>query len=436
MRSRSSQSADEHRRTFLKSCALAGGLSLPAILQQRMLAGEQQREVKQTAVIFVTMGGGPSQFETYDPKPNAPAEVRGVFRPIATQTPGFPFSELMPRQAAISDKLSIVRSIHHKQASHIAEHIVETGYDLVNSANSRKGEMPSMGSIVSKVRGVSPSGIPAYVSIPRHHAYAGTHWLGAQHAYFAVDDDPNAESFHVSNLKVSDKLDANRLDDRRALRQTLDSADSLAKADHSAEALDAIFDQAFNLISGERAQQAFDISRESGATRDRYGRNTLGQQMLLARRLVEAGVPFVCVRSKAWDDHEKLAEKISERAPLFDTGIAALIEDLHERGLSENVLVVAMGEFGRTPRINPKGGRDHWPAVMSVMISGGRYKMGRVIGGSDARGGAVAEAPYAPQNFLAMVYHHLGIDPGMTFPDYSGRPRYVLEERELIGELL
>ncbi len=413
-----------------------GGLTLTDILKSRVAAAQSGRVPSDTSVIFVTLGGGPSQFETYDPKPDAPAEYRGSFNPINTKVAGVRFCELLPRQAAIMDQLAIVRSVHHEQASHIAEHIVETGYDLKNSANSLKGEMPSVGAVASRVRGANHSGIPGYVSLPKHHAYAGAHWLGAQHHFFAVNDDPNDPSFKVSNLALSPQLSIARLHDRQTLHRQFDRIKQIRDLSGQADSLDAISQQAFDLITGERTQQAFDISQEASHVRDRFGRNSLGQRMLLARRLVEAGVPFVTVRMFDWDDHKQLDENIKQRAPRYDVAISALIDDLRQRGMQRDVLVVAMGEFGRTPRINVYAGRDHWPAVNSVLLAGGDYQMGQVIGATDDKASRVIAAPYRPQNVLAMVYRHLGIDPAMTFADFSGRPRYVLEERDAIVELM
>ena len=204
------------------------------------------------------------------------------------------------------------------------------------------------------------------------------------------------------------------------------------------ESLDSFTRQAFELVTGDAAREAFDISREPDKMRDRYGRNSLGQRMLLARRLAEAGVPYVTVRNSApdWDDHQDMDKRIQQRVPGFDRALSALITDLHERGMQRKVLLVAMGEFGRTPKINGKGGRDHWPKVGNALISGGDYKMGQVIGATDRIGSEVIAAPYRPQNVLAMIYRHLGIDPAVTFNDYSGRPRHILEERRLIEELL
>jgi hypothetical protein len=399
-------------------------------------------------VIFVSLGGGASHLETYDPKPNAPAEYRGSIPAIPTTVPGVQVSALLPEQARIFEKLSVVRSVQHSQASHIALHIIETGYDLQNSQNARAGEMPSVGAVVSRVwadRGRNrdgegnpeqSAGLPASVSLPRPFAYSGAHWLGAEHNYFIVNDDPNAENFHVKNLALLDAVTAERLGERRRLLREFDHRRRLIDLDGYAESLDEFSRQAFDLMTGPAARRAFDIGREDPRLRERYGRNEFGQRLLLARRLVEEGVPFVHVRMADWDDHIDLFTRMQARCPKYDRGITSLIEDLEQRGLREQVLVVALGEFGRTPRVNAQAGRDHWPAVMSVLFSGGRYAGGVVVGASDATGAKVAESPYAPQNVLAMVYRHLGIDPAMTFVDYSGRPRHVLEERRLITELL
>lgn len=423
------------RRTLLKSSGvMIGGASLANLLRLRAEAANGQSRA--TSVIFVTLGGGPSQFETFDPKPDAPAEYRGEFAAIPTSIPGVQFSELLPGLARMADRIAVIRSVHHEQASHIAEHIVETGYDLLNFGSTRTGDMPSIGSVVSRMRGVGPSGIPGYVSIPRHHGYSSPHWLGAQHHFFAVDGNPNDETFAVNNLALSGGLNVDRLRERKRLQTAFGAGKSLADRTGDAAAIDVFSQQAFDLITGERAQRAFNIRSEDPRLRDRYGRNEFGQRMLLARRLVEAEVPYVVVRTFDWDDHDKIAERMKVRGPMFDTAMTALIEDLNLRGLDRDVLVIAMGEFGRTPRVNPNRGRDHFPPVNSVMFSGGSYRMGQVIGASDRIGSQVTHAPYRPQNIITMVYRHLGIDPSMTFNDYSGRPRHVLEERGLVTELV
>jgi hypothetical protein len=409
-----------------------GGLALPNLLRLRSASAAARRE---TSVIFVQLGGGASHFETYDPKPEAPAEYRGALAPIETNIPSVRFCELLPEQAKIADRLAIVRSVTHREASHIALHMVESGYFLKSIVNARNGEMPAVGSVVARVRGKAPGGLPGFVSLPKPNAYCGPAHLGKQFTFFDVNSDPNAADFQVNNLGLAKDLSSERLSARRELLSSLGGQQGVDGVS-SAESLDAFHRQAIDLLTSERTRLAFDIAREAPKTRDRYGRNAFGQRMLLARRLVASGVPFVMVRMADWDDHDNLVRRMKDRCPMYDQGMAALITDLAERGMNRDVLVVAMGEFGRTPRVNQNGGRDHWPSVMSVLLAGGNYKMGQVIGASDDNGAHPAAAPYKPENVLAMVYRHLGIDPGQSFPDFTGRPRYVLEERGLISELL
>lgn len=426
------------RREFVRfGCLATPLLTVPAILQARAThAAAAGTSPDETAVILVSLGGGASQFETWDPKPEAPAEYRGTRSPIATAVPGMSFCELMPQLAQVADRTSIVRSVHHRQASHIALHIVETGYDLTDSAKARPGEMPSVGSIVSRMRSGSASELPRFVSLPKPHAYSGPQWVGAEHNFFAVNSDPSSDDFQVKNLTLLPGMDRPRLQARRELRQQVSGQRSLNDLAGQAASIDRFTEQAFDLVTGDRAERAFDLTRETDATRDRYGRTTFGQRALLSRRLVEAGVPFVALRTFDWDDHKELDRRMGQRCPTFDQGLAALIADLAERGLSRRVLVLAMGEFGRTPRVNGSGGRDHWPKVMSVLFAGGEFRMGQVIGGTDSLGSEPVAAPYSPQSVLTMAYRHLGIDPGTAFPDYSGRPRYILEDRQPIAELL
>ena len=425
-----------HRRQFFASLTtLAGGLTLPQLLAGRAAAAASGQS-RDTAVIFIMLGGGPSQHETYDPKPDAPAEYRGPQHPIHSSVPGVWLCDLLPRQAAIMDKLCIVRSMHHGEASHIALHMVETGYFLRNATNALKGEMPSVGSIVSRCRAGSAADIPKYVSLPKAQAYSNAHFVGEQYDAFNVDDDPSLPDFTLSNLAPAKGLTTDRLAARHGLLSSLRGATSFPDPQHIAEPIDHFAQQAVDLLLGARAQAAFDLSRERAAVREAYGKYGVGQRLLLARRLVEADVPFVMVRTFDWDDHAKLSEGMRQRCPAFDQGVAALVTDLCDRGLSQRVLVVAMGEFGRTPRVNASGGRDHWPGAGSVLFAGGRFRMGQVIGATDSKGGVVTESPYGPQSILHMVYSHLGIDPSRTFPDFTGRPRYILEEREPIREML
>ncbi len=424
------------RRRFLASLTtLAGGLTLPQLLALRAQARDQG-DGSNTAVIFLMLGGGPSQHETYDPKPSAPSEFRGPQQPINSNVPGIQLCDLLPRQAAIMDKLCIVRSMQHREASHIALHMVETGYFLKNSVNALKGEMPCVGSIISRCRAGGASDIPKYVSLPTAQAYSGPQFVGAQYAAFNVDADPSRPEFNLSNLAPAKGLTADRLAQRHGLLSSLRSARSFPDPQHVAESIDHFSQQAVDLLLGARAQAAFDLSREKDVVREAYGRTAVGQRLLLARRLVEADVPFVMVRTFDWDDHAQLAEGMRKRCPEFDQAVTALVTDLGDRGLTQRVLVVAMGEFGRTPRVNSSGGRDHWPGAGSVLFAGGRYRMGQVIGATDSKGGVVTEAPYGPQSILQMVYQHLGIDTARTFLDYTGRPRSILDERQPIREMI
>lgn len=429
---------DVSRRGFLYAglASSLGGLFLPDILRLRAAAGAEKRP---TAVIFVYLAGGPSQHETFDPKPDAPAEYRGPFQSIPTSMPGIRFSETMPQLAGKMTDLTIVRSVFHREGSHIAEHVVESGYFLRNIANARAGEMPAVGCVAARVRGGGTGGLPAFVSLPLPSAYCGPVHLGRRYAPFGVNGNPNSADFQVANLARPNQLTTGVLQERQTLLQSFNESPRVA--DDATRAIDAYQTQALELLTGDRARRAFDLCQEPDRLRDQYGRNDMGQRMLLARRLVEAQVPFVAVRftpgvGPDWDDHADLPRRMKERAPIYDLGLSALIEDLRQRGLNREVLLVAMGEFGRTPKVNQNAGRDHWPAVASVLLAGGSYRMGQVIGASDSRGGAVTQAPYPPQSVLAMVYRHLGIDPAMTFPDFTGRPRHILEDREPIVELL
>ncbi len=424
------------RRSFLRAGFLGlGGLSLADVLRLRADAESGTRVQPNRAVIFVELAGGPSQFETYDPKPNAPVEYRGPFATIGTSVPGVQFCELMPEQATLLDKLTVIRSIHHDKNSHDpSSHLTQTGY-YKSGPKGGPNQMPCFGSVIARTRGPNVASIPAYVAVPTAMRNGGAAHLGKACEPFETLGDPNKPNFEVKNLTLLKALSGGRLGDRKSLLAALDAQRNLLDLDGSAAALDQFTQQALDLVSGPKAREAFDIARESDANRDRYGRSTVGQSFLLARRLVESGVTCVTTRVTGWDDHSNLPKRIRPRAADYDQGIAALINDLDERGLSDDVLVVAMGEFGRTPRFNRNAGRDHWGSVMSVLLAGGDLQAG-VFGASNSKGEVPQEMPYRPENVLAMLYRHLGIDPQMTFADFSGRPRYVLEERELIREIL
>lgn len=422
------------RRNFVKVGFLGlAGMSLPQLLRARAAAAAAPRS---TAVIYIELAGGPSHFETYDPKPTAPSEYRGPLSVVKTRIPGVAFSALMAEQAKIADKLAVVRSIAHNSGSHqTSAHLVQTGYYLRDRQNT-ENEMPCAGSIASRVRGANAEGLPAFVALPRRMRYGSAAFLGKGHNPFETVGDPNKSNFQVANLTLVKNLDLERLGDRRALLTSLDAARRVVDTRGVTQALDEFSAQAFEMVTGDRAREAFDIEAEPEKVRKAYGRNATGQSLLLARRLVEAGVTFVTVRVGGWDDHQKIADRMKQKGPDYDRGVASLVRDLCDRGLDREVLVVAMGEFGRTPRVNKTAGRDHWGAAMSVLLAGGGLKMGQVIGATNSKGETPVDRPHRPEHVLAMVYRHLGIDPQATFDDFSGRPRYVLEDAELIEELI
>lgn len=412
---------------------------MPDLLRLQAATAEKSDGPKGTAVIYLEQAGGPTQHETYDPKPNAAIEYRGPLNAVSTTLPGVAFCELMSKQAAITDRLAIIRSMHHRSSSHgTSSHLTQTGYYLSNNQN-RNNEMPCIGSYTARMRGANADGVPAFVSIPQSMRFGRAAWLGKGNNPLETGRSADDKRFEVPNLTLLKGIDQARLSDRRSLLSGFDAARKIIDNQGAAEATDDFTRQAFEMVTGDAARSAFAIDEEDDATRERYGRNSIGQNVLLAKRLVERGVTFVTVRVNtlgSWDDHTGIEKRMRAKGPALDQAIASLVTDLYETGLDRKVMVVAMGEFGRTPRVNKSAGRDHWGRVMSVMMSGGGLKVGQVVGASDSSGGVPVEAPYRPENVLAMLYRHLGIDPSLTVPDNSGRPRYLLETRELIRELV
>lgn len=425
------------RRSVLQVGALGClGLSLVDLLRLRAAAKPAASAAPGKSVIFVELAGGPSHFETYDPKPQAPVEYRGPLSSIPTKIAGVRFSELMAQQAKVAKHLAVLRAIHHNSSSHeTSSHLVQTGYYLRDRQN-RENEMPCVGSAAARVCGPNRAGLPAYVAVPQMMRSGAAAYLGKGFNPFVTGGDPNKKNFQVNNLELSKTLSAGRLSNRRALLTSLDRSRRVVDNHGVSDAMDQFSTQAFEMVTGDQARKAFDIAAENAKARDRYGRTIVGQSMLLARRLVEAGVTFVTVRVTGWDDHQQIANRMKQKGPAYDQGLAALVTDLYQRGLDRDVLVVAMGEFGRTPRVNKTAGRDHWGALMSVVLSGGGFQVGQAIGLSNSKGEVPVDGAYRPENVLAMIYRHLGIDPKQTFDDFAGRPRYLLEDDAPITELL
>jgi uncharacterized protein (DUF1501 family) len=436
------------RRGFLQAGALGvAGLTLADILKIRAQAAIPGA-TGDTSVILLWLSGGPGHMETWDPKPEAPKEYRGPLGAINTTVAGVQFGELMPEQAAIMDKLAVLRTVKHGTGDHTkGNHWMLTGYEgpAFNASDNRQQRRPSLGAAVSRTRGPNHPGMPAYAAVP--HLRGGTDnffhysaYLGGGWNPFVVNSDPNERDFSVKNLTLPGDLPLERVANRRALVASLDKARSGAES--KMRDLDEHQQAAFDLLTGPQARKAFDISAEPATLRDRYGRHTFGQSALLARRLVEHGVTFVTVNCVPWDHHGSPGQYKTEEGarlliPPLDKAITALITDLIDRGMYEKTLVVAMGEFGRTPRMNKDAGRDHWGNTFSVLVACGGMKMGQVIGRSSARGEQVADRPIDPLDVAATVYHHLGINArALTFPDYQGRPLYLLDRGEPIRELL
>lgn len=423
------------RRTFLKIGGLAfGGWSLADQLQAR--AESSIAVPKETAVIQIFMGGGPSHIDMYDMKPAAPREIRGEFSPIATAVNGIQVCEHLPRQAAVMDKLAIVRSVCHTNPSHLpASHCMMTGYEPTVSFTSNIN--PSMGSVVSRLRGPNVPGLPAYVSIPRKQLLGGAGYLGTACNPFTPESDPSKSDFSVKNLSLATGMTKDRLTSRQSLQQGFDRLRRELNQHDDFSGIDKFSREAFELVTGERAAEAFDLSQEDPRLRERYGNFSGGQGCLLARRLVEAGVTFVTVLSGGeWDTHVDNFNRLkTDSLPKMDQAISALVTDLYERGLDKRVLVIANGEFGRTPKVNKDAGRDHWPGAACVLFSGGGMKVGQVIGATDPQAGFPVTRRYTPGDVLSTVYDFLGVNTRHEFQDHNQRIFPVLNEGEPIREL-
>lgn len=435
---------DLDRRSFLRAGMLgAFGLTLPQLLRA------QQGTSREASVIILWMRGGPSQHETWDPKPDAPSEYRGPFGSIPTAVPGIRICDLLPKSAAIMKKWSIVRSLHHEDAGHSgADQICFTGYP--SGPNTEVNVMPSVGSIVARQR-TGPRKLPAYVMIPKMVPGTDSAYLGPAYRPFETQADPAAPGpFSVPNLQAPSGLSVERLAGRKQLLGDFDTLRRAVDASGTMEAVDKFHQDAWDIVTGPAARKAFDLDAEPMKVRERYGflpefvaptSDRCGcpawsQRMLLARRLVEAGVKLVTVDLRWWDTHVEGIDSMRRGfLPRWDQAYSALIEDLEERGLLKSTMVVAWGEFGRTPKLNEKNGRDHWPGVFSAALAGGGIQGGRVVGSSDDKGAYPKDNPKDPQDVLATIYQHLGVDIHAEYPDHTGRPRPVLPFGKRLAEL-
>jgi hypothetical protein len=418
-----------------------GGLGLCGLLRAKARASAPAaRPGSNINCIMIWLDGGPSHYETFDPKPDAPSEIRGVFKTVPTKVPGVQFSEPVTKLAGVFDKFTVVRSITHKDPNHGGgNHYMVTGAPtpVPVGCGAFVTFHPSMGSMVSHTRGVQ-GGIPAYMATPSNTRSGGPNFLGGQHAPFIVSGHPNSDSFRVQDVVLPRGLAEGRAASRRELRAALDrmkrSADKAAE-DPAVE-FDRFYEQGFDLVSSAKAQEAFDIQREDAKVRERYGRTDMGQRFLLARRLVEAGVSWVTVNWGGWDHHGELEKAYrGDQLKTLDQGVAALLTDLEERGLLATTLVLVLGEFGRTPKINPGGGRDHWPHAMSVLMAGAGIPGGQIVGATDAKGYYASENVYRPEDFAASIYTKMGVDPNQVLHTSTGRPVALVNNGRLIREL-
>jgi hypothetical protein len=423
------------RRSFLRIGSLGlAGLTLPNLLRQR--AAGAARTSNDTAAIVIFLGGGHSHIDMYDLKPNAPAEYRGDFKPIATRVPGIQISEHLPRHAAIMDKLALVRSVTHTHPGHGGgPHWMMTGYNPVVEINDN--HFPSIGSIVARVRGANRPGLPAYVSVPRLVNSGNAAYLGVACNPFVPGGDPNDSAFQVRDIQAPPSVDAERLANRRDLLRVVDRMRRDVDLGGTASGFDQFYREAQEMVTNQAALRAFEIGKEPDRLRDAYGRNSFGQCCLLARRLVEAGVTFVAISSGGWDTHKDNFKGLKDKLlPVFDQGFASLVEDLHQRGLERNVLVFVISDFGRTPKINKDAGRDHWPGANTIPFAGGGLKVGQVVGATDSRAEYPRENPQGPQDVLATVYHFLGVDTNIEFISEASRPIKICNVGKPIAELV
>ena len=449
-----SKYCDGHsRRSFLQvGMSGMGALGLPAVLRAKEAAQASGQEKKNTSVILIWLDGGPSHHDTYDPKPDAPREYAGLWQPIHTNVPGMDITEMFPLQAKLADRFSLLRSVHHNSGGHFhGGHWMLTGKSGL-IAGSNDGKHPFFGSIASRVVGARHPGMPALVGIPYSMSiglrpgYFGGNYLGRQFDPFDVGGDPNSASFKVQNLNLTSGLTVNRLDDRRHLVQKFDTLRREADQTGMINAMDKFERQAFELVAGPRARKAFDLSTEDPRLRDRYGRNSWGQSALLARRLVEAGSTIVTCHFGGWDSHWNHQGTMERHLPKVDMAVSSLFEDLTERGLLDQVMVMVMGEFSRTPKMNDGGnggpplskgtpGRDHWGNALSVLMGGGGVKGGQVVGSTNRLGEVPKDRPLRPGHVHHTVFRVLGIDPSLHFENHAGRPIAAVDHGSVIAEL-
>ena len=425
------------RRNFLQVGVPLLGLGLADVLRLEAKAGAASRTTSKKSLIVFWTHGGMSQQDTYDMKPSAPAEYRGMYQPISTSATGIVIGERFPQQAKVMDRLSLVRSVHHENGIHApSAHWMQTGYFGPTLARNAP-QKPSFESIVARALGPRRPQMPAYVTVPKSEAfgYQRAVYLGKAYNPFEVGADPNAKRFGVPNLSPPGGLTLRSVETRRTLLKKFDTLRRDIDRSGAMEGLDTFKAQALGMVAGDRVRKAFDINGENPKLRDKYGRHQYGQSALLARRLVEAGTRCVTINTGYWDHHNDIEKGLEEHLPPLDRAIWALVEDLEDRGMLDEVVIYCAGEFGRTPLINGHAGRDHWSNCFTVMLAGGGIKGGRVIGASEKFGGGVKERLVTPLDLLATIYSTLGIPLDTHYEDATGRPVSIVDRGRPIREL-
>lgn len=403
-------------------------LGLPNLLKARADARAHGLPTKNTSVVWLWLGGGPTHIETFDPKMSAPAEFRSATGAVKTNLPGVEIGGTFPQMAACADQLAFVRSFAHRNSGHGGgTHWVMTGYDFPPADNGQAPNKPGMGSILARYRGSNngSTGLPTYVRLSGILG-DGPSWLGATYSPF----DVGGKAQQNMNLQVP----PNRLSDRQGLLKQFDTIDRHIDRSGVMEGLDNFDAQAIDLVLS-RAKETFDINKEDPRLRDRYGKG-LGEQMLLARRMCEAGVGFVTIHFGGWDMHGSVGQGMKNLGPKVDQAVAAFVEDSKSRGLNDDILLVITGEFGRTPRLNGSAGRDHWAPLSTLALAGGGLKMGQVVGESNAKAEVPKTTPITPQDLMATVFHVLGIPQDLHYNDPVGRPTTMIDGGKPIAELI
>lgn len=437
------------RRSFLHAgLAGLGGLGLADLLRLESLGNERAKKGKSIVVLW--LWGGPSHMETFDLKPDAPSEYRGAFKPIRTNVPGIDISEHLPRLAKLADKYAIIRSLHHDSTGHVnSTHTMLTGYPgEVAEAPPYRPKYPDFWGVTSKVAGERRAGAPPFVALPSMR-YQGAAYLGKALDPLNVSGDPNADSFSVPGLAVP-PAGRERFGERLGLLAKFDGLRRDLDATGTLESVDRFNEKAASILTSQTVRDAFDLSKEDVRVRERYGRHTVGQRVLLARRLVEAGVrivtiDFPCVpgqKAFSWDDHASvwnIFEQMKIRLPVLDQVSSAFIDDIHQRGLANDVIFAVMGEMSHTPKLtyaDGQPGREHWAQSMSVLLAGGGMRMGQVVGATNHKGEEPRQRPLTPNDLLATWYTMMGVPLDLQFSDFSGRPTPLLPHGKPIEELV